>query len=87
MLEAPGREEEEAGHTTMVSLARQLPQNQKQMAGRFPNPSFESDCPGQKGLSSLGGEGVTFHPRKRRRRCPLNSILCLGLRDVCVILD
>lgn len=53
-LEAPGREEV-GGHATMFSLARQLLQNQEQMAGRFPNPSFGSDCPGEKGSELPGG--------------------------------
>lgn len=61
-LEAPGRGEV-GGHTVMLSSARQPLQNQEQMAGRFPNPSFGSDCPGEKGFELPGGgEGITFHP-------------------------
>lgn len=38
------------GHTSTAGLARQPLQNQEQMAGRFPDPSFGSDCLGEKGF-------------------------------------
>lgn len=72
----------------MFSLARQLPQNQEQMAGRLPNPSFGSDCPGEKGSELPGGvrgaKGSHFTLEKgEKQHCPLHPTLfgsggCLG---------
>lgn len=66
----------------MLSLARRS-KNQEQMAGRIPNPSFGSDCPGQKEFELMAGgggvEGSHFTlEHGERQNCPLNPVPYLG---------
>lgn len=82
-MEAPGRGRRAGGgHTSTAGLARQPLQNQEQMAGRFPDPSFGSDCLGEKGFKLPGRVKGSHFPLENgeKQNCLLNRVvyLCLG---------